>query len=238
MDKHDIQLRGELVDNDTADVLRFWGWRDITAPMDIAAALAEANGAPVTLLVNSPGGSMVVGNEIRSMLRRYGGETTALYQGYGASAATLAACGCRRIVAEPGALLCYHNPSCVAEGDYRAMEGAAEAMKIARDCIVEVYKARQGTKSAEELRELMDRDIWITPSMAKEYGLIDAVEGLSDGDSVTGAGAMVASVHSGPRVTEAMREAYRDHVAAEQKAADENERADRILAQIRVLGEY
>lgn len=28
----DIALRGELWDNDSADVLRFWGWRDITAP--------------------------------------------------------------------------------------------------------------------------------------------------------------------------------------------------------------
>ena len=34
----DISLRGELWDNDSADVLRFWGWRDITAPMDIAGA--------------------------------------------------------------------------------------------------------------------------------------------------------------------------------------------------------
>ena len=34
----DISLRGELWDNDSADVLHFWGWRDITAPMDIAGA--------------------------------------------------------------------------------------------------------------------------------------------------------------------------------------------------------
>ena len=38
----DISLRGELWDNDSADVLRFWGWRDITAPMDIAGALERA----------------------------------------------------------------------------------------------------------------------------------------------------------------------------------------------------
>ena len=38
----DIALRGELWDNDSADVLRFWGWRDITAPMDIQAALEAA----------------------------------------------------------------------------------------------------------------------------------------------------------------------------------------------------
>ena len=66
----DIQLRGELWDNDSADVLRWWGFRDITAPMDIQAALDAAAGDDVTLLINSPGGDMAVGNEIRSMLRR------------------------------------------------------------------------------------------------------------------------------------------------------------------------
>lgn len=119
----DIALRGELWDNDSADVLRFWGWRDITAPMDIQAALEAAGGEDVTLLVNSPGGDMTVGLEIRSMLRRYQGRTTALFQGYGASAATLAATGCQTIQSEPGALLCYHNPSGGAEGDYRPCAG-------------------------------------------------------------------------------------------------------------------
>ena len=106
----DLQIRGELWDNDSADVLRWWGFRDITAPMDIQAALDAAAGDDVTLLINSPGGDMAVGNEIRSMLRRYSGDTTALFQGMGASAATLAASGCRVIQSEPGALLCYHNP--------------------------------------------------------------------------------------------------------------------------------
>ena len=125
----DIALRGELWDNDSADVLRWWGWRDITAPMDVAAALEAAGGEDVTLLINSPGGDMAVGLEIRSMLRRYKGNTTALFQGHGASAATLAATGCRRIQSEPGALLCYHNPSNTVEGDYRDMGRAAEALR-------------------------------------------------------------------------------------------------------------
>ena len=33
----DINIRGELWDNDSADILRWWGWRDLTAPGDIAA---------------------------------------------------------------------------------------------------------------------------------------------------------------------------------------------------------
>ena len=122
----DIALRGQLWDNDSADVLRWWGFRDITAPMDIEQALKDADGDEVTLLINSPGGDMTVGTEIRSMLRRYSGTTTALFQGFGASAATLAASGCNVIQSEPGALLCYHNPSAGAQGDYHEMERSAE----------------------------------------------------------------------------------------------------------------
>lgn len=160
----DIALRGELWDNDSADILRWWGWRDITAPMDIQAALDAAGGDEVTLLINSPGGDMTVGTEIRSMLRRYQGKTTALFQGYGASAATLAATGCQVIQSEPGALLCYHNPSAAAEGDYHDMRRSAEALRNARDCVLEVYTSRGGAKSREELITLMDKNIWIAPA--------------------------------------------------------------------------
>lgn len=231
----DIALRGELWDNDSADVLRWWGWRDITAPMDIAAALEAAGGEDVTLLINSPGGDMAVGLEIRSMLRRYQGNTTALFQGYGASAATLAATGCRTIQSEPGALLCYHNPSGGAEGDFRDMRRAAEALRNARDCILEVYTARSDTKTREELISLMDKDIWISPTQALEYGLIDGIVGLSGEEDPA---AFVAVASGRIRLTAAMREQYQTHVAGLRAEEARKEQGRRTLAQLRALAEF
>ena len=232
----DISLRGELWDNDSADVLRFWGWRDITAPMDIQAALEAAGGEDVTLLVNSPGGDMAVGLEIRSMLRRYQGRTTALFQGFGASAATLAATGCQVIQSEPGALLCYHNPAGGAEGDYRAMRRSAESLRNARDCILEVYTARGGGKTREELVSLMDKDIWITPTLAREYGLIDGIVGA--GAEVEDPAAFVAASGGRIRLTQAMREGYQAHMMEQRASEARKEQAERTLARLKVLANY
>ena len=232
----DVHLRGELWDNDSADILRWWGWRDITAPMDIQAALEAAGGDEVTVLINSPGGNMAVGTEIRSMLRRYPGRTTALFQSYGASAATLAATGCQVIRSEPGALLCYHNPSGGAEGDHRAMSRAAEDLRNARDCILEVYTARGGTRSREELIALMDQDIYITPTQAREYGLIDEIVGLPGAEEDPAA--CVAASGGRIRLTAAMREQYRAHVAKQRTAGAREEEARRALARLRSLASY
>lgn len=232
----DINLRGYLCDNDTADVYRYWGWRDITCPSDIADALEAADGEDVTVLINSPGGDMTVGMEIRSILRRYKGKTIALFQGYGASSATLAASGCTEIHSEPGALLCYHNPTGEAHGDYQELGNAAESLRNARDCILEVYNARKGSKSAEELAELMDKDIFITPTQALEYGLVDKVLKLTEGAEP--GPAFAAAVGGAPRITNAMREKYQAHVAAEKEAQANKDKASCALARIRALANY
>lgn len=232
----DIPLRGELWDNDSSDALRFWGWRDITAPMDIAAALEKAGGDDVTILVNSPGGDMAVGGEIRSMLRLYRGNVTALIQGHAASAATLAISACRTIRCEPGALLCYHNPAGAAEGDFHEMRRAATGLLNARDCILEMYEARGNTAPREKLIALLDKDTWITPTQAQEYGLIDEIVALDDG--VGDPTAFVAAAGGRIRLTSHMRDVYREHIAAERERSAAEEKAKRARAKLRALANF
>lgn len=173
------------------------------------------------------------------MLRRYNGRTEALIQGYAASAATVAISACDVIRCESGGLCCYHNPVSTAEGDYRDMSGASKSLKNARDTILDAYLARPVCKTTrEELAALMDKDIFITPTQAKEYGLIDEIVTLEGVTEPEGDPAAFVAAAGRIRLTAAMREQYRRHVAEDREAAARDCEAKRILARLGTLAKY
>lgn len=117
------------------------------------------------------------------------------------------------------------------------MKHSAQALKNARDCVLEMYEARKGVKSREELIALMDKNIFISPSQAMEYGLIDEIVGLEEPEAEDPA-AFVAAAGGRIRLTAAMRQRYQDHVAAEREAAKRMDEAMRAYARIKALASY
>ena len=115
------------------------------------------------------------------------------------------------------------------------MRRSAEAMRNARDCLLEVYTARGGTKTREELIALMDKDIWISPSQAMEYGLIDEIVGLPM-EAEDPAAFVAASGRI--RLTTAMREQYQAHIAGLRAEDARKEQGRRTLARLRALAEF
>ena len=122
--------------------------------------------------------------------------------------------------------------------DTHVLDKIIQAAEITdRDCVLEMYEARKGVKSREELIALMDKNIWISPSQAMEYGLIDEIVGLEEPEAEDPA-AFVAAAGGRIRLTAAMRRKYQDHVAEEREASKRMDEAMRAYARIKALASY
>lgn len=179
----DFHFNGDLLSDEYADILRWYGYTGIVCPQDIRNVCSEAAGEEITLYINSDGGSLVAGTEIYSILREYTGETVAHIQSRAASAATVAIMGCNRIVAEPVALVCVHNPTTYGRGDAGDFRHTAEELDNIKSVILNAYEGRMKV-SRDEVSALMDKNIWLDASKALEYGLVDEV--LASGGTPSG----------------------------------------------------
>ena len=213
----DFHFNGDLMTDEYADILRWYGYTGIVCPQDIRNVCRDAAGEEITLYINSDGGSIAAGTEIYSILREYSGNTVAHIQSRAASAATVAIMACNRIVAEPVALVCVHNPSTYGGGDANEFRHTAEELDNIKGSILNAYEGRVKI-SRDEVSALMDRNIWINASQALEYGLVDEVlasEGTPSASIMNAAGRVLIP-------TEKMIEEYR--------AAKESEKTQAMRA--------
>lgn len=171
----DFEFRGDILPDEYAEIMRYYGYTDNICPGDVREFLGNAGNEDVTLHIDSDGGSLVAGVEIYSLLSSYGGRKTAHIRSRAASSATVAIMACDEITAELPSLICVHNPTTYSSGDAGAMRRCAEELDNVKDAIVAAYSRR--VRSTAEIAELMDRDVWIDSRRALEYGLIDKIEG-------------------------------------------------------------
>lgn len=150
------------------------GW-DIT-DRGVAEELQAADGADVTIRINSPGGDVWAGRAIMNGLRKYPGVVTAVVEGIAASAASfIAVGGADRVIMRPGTQLMIHDAMSFRGGN--AAEQRDEATKLDResDAIAAVYAGKAGGEP-DEWRARMVEETWYSAAEAVEAGLADVVE--------------------------------------------------------------
>ena len=129
------------------------GW-DVT-PQDFRRQLEEAGGEDLTVEVSSPGGGVGACLEMYNDLKRYKGETTAVYTGYAMSAASYIPLAADKRVAESNAVFMIHNAQGFVAGDHNAMFKQGATMQ-AVSAMVAGYYADVAGKGVDEIQELMD----------------------------------------------------------------------------------
>jgi ATP-dependent Clp protease protease subunit len=131
---------------------------------------------PITIFINSPGGSADDGFAIYDMIRFVRPPVRIVSTGLSASAATVIMLAAKKEnrLALPNARIMIHQPSMRSFGAAEDIKRTAEQILKLRQRINELYAEETG-QPIDKVSEDTDRDYWLSAQEAVEYGLIDRV---------------------------------------------------------------
>lgn len=152
---------------------------DTVANIIIAQLLflqAEDPEKDIYLYVNSPGGSVYAGLAIYDTLQYMSAPVNTMCMGMAASmSAVLLAAGTKgKRSALPNSRIMIHQPSGGSQGTAADIEIAAREILYARERLNQILAKHTG-QTVEQIASDVDRDRFLSPLEAKEYGLIDHV---------------------------------------------------------------
>lgn len=171
-----VEIKGPII-SDSEQWIYDWFRIPATSPSKVNKVIAKAveNGAlELTLVINSPGGYVFSAAEIWTELKKFKGNVRGEIVGVAASAASVIAMGCSHLAMSPAGTLMIHNASSRAEGDYRDMDHASDLLQKVNETIINTYEKRTG-KTHDELKNMMDKESWMTAKEAKALGFIDEI---------------------------------------------------------------
>jgi ATP-dependent Clp protease protease subunit len=130
----------------------------------------------IFLYINSPGGSVSSGLSIYDTMQFIKPDVSTLCMGMAASMGSfLLMAGAKgKRSALPNSRVMIHQPSGGAQGQATDIEIQAREIIKTRAQLNKIYADRTG-QSVERIAADMERDLWMSPEEAKEYGLIDQV---------------------------------------------------------------
>ena len=158
-------------------------WLDRPIDADTATAVSQAlmyldavSNGDITLMINSPGGSVTDGNVIIDMMASFHSAVRTLAIGQASSmAAQILACG------TPGKRYATKRSSILIHQPLGGVQGQATDMEI---MVREMLRVKQETaqlladkchKDVEKVLRDIERDYRMTAQMAKDYGIIDHI---------------------------------------------------------------
>ncbi|RJE88620.1 Clp protease ClpP [Paenibacillus sp. 1011MAR3C5] len=168
-----IEIKGVIVSNDDAWIYD-WFEMEHSSPKSVSDAMATANGEPLEVLINSPGGDVFAGSEIYTSLKSYSGDVTVKIVGLAASAASVIAMAGNKVLISPTAQIMIHNVSSYSGGDYRDHSHTSDTLKGWNKSIANAYALKSGIPEPE-LLSMMNKETWLTAQEAKEKGFVDEI---------------------------------------------------------------
>lgn len=160
-----------------------WYKDDVTAKQfaDELAAIGPVN--EIRVRINSGGGDVFAAQAIGNLLEQNAASVTAQIDGLCASAATIVACHCNRVVTANDSIYMIH-PVKMGICDYMGMDDlrqCMDALTAIREVVTDLY-AKKTCRPKDEVAAQMDNTSWWTSSQAKANGFVDEL--TDDGETV------------------------------------------------------
>ena len=170
-----VTVNGDIICNDMKWIYD-WLEYESCCPADVKNVIAELTdeNEELKVIINSPGGDVQAGQEIYSILKDIKNPVTINVQSMAASAASMIAMAGDTVKMSPVALLMIHNASTCTSGDYRDMQHTADVLQTVNTAIMQAYIAKTG-KTEDELKDMMDRETWLTANQCLENGFADEI---------------------------------------------------------------
>jgi ATP-dependent Clp protease protease subunit len=139
-------------------------------------ALAEHSRDPIRVLINSPGGHVESGDTIFDVIRFIEPEVKTIGTGWVASAGALifVAAEKKNRFALPNTRFLLHQPLGRMSGPASDIEIEAVQILAVRERVNRIFAAATGQPYEKIVRET-ERNLWMTSSEAREYGLVDRI---------------------------------------------------------------
>lgn len=169
------KLTGKVMDNDSAELYRWFGYRDLCCPEDVRKALESDEDDEIVFEINSMGGSVYSGFEMYSLIAASGKRVCAEVQSIAASAMSVVAAACETVRMSPVANMMIHRSSIWGSGgDSEELRQDAQMLDTIDESILNAYERKAGDKcSRERLRGMMEKETFLTAQEAIEIGLAD-----------------------------------------------------------------
>lgn len=171
----DVELRidGEIISDDDAWIYEWFGI-PVTSPNAFREALAEHNGKPITVWIDSWGGDVFAGVGIYNALMEHKGDVTVKIDGKAVSAASIIAMAGTEVLMSPASIIMVHNPLTYQEGEAKDMRKSAEVLDEVKESIVNVYEIKTG-RTREDISGMMDNETWMSAKTAVAEKFADGI---------------------------------------------------------------
>lgn len=159
------------------DEIGFWG---VTAA-DFVRDLRSMDPGPISLRINSPGGSVFDGVAIMQALEERG-DVTVHVDGLAASMASGIAMAGDEIIIGKSAFMMIHDPWSFVIGDAQDMRAEAELLDQIGDTLAANYAGR-ADRTVADVRDLMRAETWMNGEEAVDMGFADTLAGDDGGEA-------------------------------------------------------